>query len=274
MDAQIKTMIDMAGTSNEFLEAWKLETYGDTTKIREKDKAIIEKGNAAIQTRMDTILTAYDKIDSLVDQAKGDPANGIPPNRTAISSVLVGLVKLQDPNSAVLQAEMMSALNEQDPKAAIIDLLRGKNTSESAIKSVLAKLDPLSPENINPDQIRATANALVQANIPQMQAAYEDGLLKSEGLSRGGRKSIDRNRIGQRLFDMNKRFYTSDDDKNNRNLRYLEINQLRKELGLKELDIEEGQIEEVVEEVDENMRSLEEEERFLELEAKAKAAGL
>ena len=77
--------------------------------------------------------------------------------------------------------------------------------------------------------------------------------------------------FGQRLFDMNKKFYTSPDDQNSRNLRYLEINKIRKEIGLPALAIDEDQIEEVVED---DVRTQSEEDRFKELEAKAKAAGL
>lgn len=230
MDTVIEEMIDIAAGGNEFLTEWKMETFGDTKELRKKTRQNIDASMKTLNTRIGAIETSFGKIDSLLEQARAG-------NRTAISSVLVALVKLQDPNSAVLVAEMENALNQESPLAAALSLAQGEKGVEEAIRAAMAKVDTLNPGNIDTDDIRATASALVQANVRPMQQEYENNLMAAENLSKGGAKHAMTGNFGQRLFDMNKKFFTDPVDANSRDLTYEEINQQRNRIGLRPLRV-------------------------------------
>jgi len=237
LNSELDYGIALAAAGDKYLQGFQENRTGDVKKQREENRRVIANSQTGLNARIDAIETAYDKVDSLVDAAKGIGEPGGKPNRTAVSSVLVGVVKLQDPNSAVLVAEMENAINQTNPVAAVIDLLRSRGTSEEAIKSTLAKIDPLSPENIDPVAIRSTASALVRANIRPMQLAYQDNLIKAQNLAPSGAQSVMAGNFGQRLFDMNSRFNTAQDDQNSQRLTYNEINQQRAMLGMEPLII-------------------------------------
>jgi len=228
MDNQLESWVGIAQQSTDYLKNWDISTYGDTKELRKKTRTNIDTSMKALNTRIGEIQTSYGKIENLVDQAKAG-------NRTAISSVLVALVKLQDPNSAVLVEEMRNALNQESPLSAALSYAKGDANGEAAIKAAFAKIDPLAPQNIDATNIRATAKALVQANIRPMQAEYENNLMQAENLSKGGAKHAMTGNFGQRLLDMNQKFFTEPDDVNSRDLTYEEINKQRGRLGLRPL---------------------------------------
>jgi hypothetical protein len=232
-DALMMEQITLASLGDEAVKGWMDVRFGDTKKIREEQRRTIDTSQKGLNTRIDLIESAWGKIDSLVDEAVGK--DGKTPNRTAISSVLVNLVKLQDPNSAVLEAEMASALNSENPLTAAIEVLKGKKAPDSVIKAVMSLVDPLSPTMIDPGQIRATASALVRSQIAPMQAAYEDNIIRSKTLTQQGAESAMAGNFGDRLFSLNAKFFNSEDDKNAQNLTYLETNRLRADAGLQPL---------------------------------------
>jgi hypothetical protein len=218
--------INLAAAGDEYLREWKKTVYGDVEKIREERRSLIDRSMTNLNTRIDAIQSSADKIESLVDQAQQG-------NRSAVSSVLVALVKLQDPNSAVLEGEMLNALNAKDPKAAVMDLIRGKGTVEGVADSTIAMMDPLAPGQINPVQIRATRDALVKANLVPMQQLYMDNMMKAEGLSKAGKREVMRGNFGQRLLDMYGQYNVKEDQQsqNTGNLFYNELNRQREKLG-------------------------------------------
>lgn len=128
--------------------------------------------------------TNYEKLQNLTDEMRKG-------NRAAVSQGLVALVKLGDPTSVVREAEMEAALNKQNPVAAITSLLTEKGTNSSVIGSIIQKIDPLNPANINVDDLLSTANAMLAPNIQSIQSRYGEAKLRAdENLTPEGIKSI------------------------------------------------------------------------------------
>lgn len=126
----------------------------------------------------------YEKLTNLGEEMRKG-------NRTAVSQGLVALVKLGDPTSVVREAEMEAALNKENPVAAITNLLQSKGTADGVISAVASKIDPLSPENVNVDDILATANAMMVPNIQEVRRGFEISQGRArENLGEAGIKSI------------------------------------------------------------------------------------
>lgn len=138
----------------------------DVRKFREETRADIRKGTEKLGIAIDVVTTNRDKLVNLTDEMKKG-------NRTAVAQGLVALVKLNDPNSAVLNSEMEAALNNKDPKSAFLELLARKGTSDEAASAAWAALDPLNPEGINTDHLIATADAMIRSNVPSLMENYE-----------------------------------------------------------------------------------------------------
>jgi len=155
---------------------------GDITKIREEGRKVINDGVIGLNERLDNMETQWGKIDTLVDEAKAG-------NRSAVASVLVGVAKLDQPDSAVLVAEMENVLNQTNSVQAIIDYFRSKNTSQETVDKALALIDPLNPDNIKPDQIRATSRALISAQMEPMRSTWQNYEMKANDLSDAGKQS-------------------------------------------------------------------------------------
>ena len=136
-----------------------------------------------LDTSINVLETNYKKIQNL----SGEVEKG---NRSAIAQTLVAMVKLNDPNSAVLNSEMEAAINTQNPVAAVAQYLQGKNVGSDVITSITANFDPLSPEVIKVDQIQATADAMLSANVDSMVSSYEESKALGENLGASGIKSI------------------------------------------------------------------------------------
>lgn len=134
----------------------------------------------------------YEKLTNLGEEMRKG-------NRTAVSQGLVALVKLGDPTSVVREAEMEAALNKENPVAAITNLLQSKGTAEGVVSAVASKIDPLSPENINVDDVLATANAMMVPNIQEVRRGFEIAQGRArENLESEGIRSI----FGKRTEDL------------------------------------------------------------------------
>lgn len=163
----------------------------DVEKARAKEDADVRKelrGDLRsrmkeLDTSINVLETNYKKINNL----SGEVEKG---NRSAIAQTLVAMVKLNDPNSAVLNSEMEAAINTQNPVAAVAQYLQGKNVGGDVINSITANFDPLSPEVIKVDQIKATADAMLSANVDSMVSSYQESKALGENLGASGIKSI------------------------------------------------------------------------------------
>lgn len=158
VDGQLVTINDGRGAASP-IEGFVTESGGE---IRKEVRGNIRKGLNQIAKEADVIKTNFNKLKGLTNEiSKG--------NRSAVAQGLVSLVKLGDPGSIVKESEMIAALNEKSPIAAVTELLSGKQTDKGVIDSVVSRIDPLNPNNINVDEVLATANTLVGANVPGIQ---------------------------------------------------------------------------------------------------------
>lgn len=143
-------------------------TAGDDENSMEVRKEVRKDLRTRINTveKDSEVLQAnFNKITGLSEKIRGG-------NRTAVAQGLVALVKLGDPTSVVKDSEMIAALNNTSPVAAVASLLSSKGASEDVSDSILKKIDPLNPFNINVDDLLATANTLVLANVPGIQERF------------------------------------------------------------------------------------------------------
>lgn len=145
---------------------------GPTKELKKEIRSEVRTGLKSTGKAVNTIVSNRDKLSNLATQIK----NG---NRQAVAQGLVALVKLNDPNSAVLEGEMRSALNTESPLAAVTSVLKDKGTSDSVIQSVTNAIDPLNPEAVNIDDMLATADAMIAANVPSLIQDYESNREKA-----------------------------------------------------------------------------------------------
>lgn len=146
-----------------------------------------------LQKQASTLKSNYEKLTNLTSEInKG--------NRTAVAQALVSLVKLGDPTSVVKDSEMEAALNAENPLAAIGSILKNTDAETAGVvQSFVRKIDPLSPDTVNTDELLSTANAMLSPNVGTILGAYD--LAKSRGkerLSEGGFSSI----FGQERDDL------------------------------------------------------------------------
>lgn len=162
----------------------KAEKDDSIQEIRKETRGGIRKDLTAISKDANTISTNFNKLKNLSTEIETG-------NRQAVAQGLVALVKIGDPGSTVREGEMVSALNTQNPVAAMSSLLAGKNTTDDVINSVTAAIDPLNPTNVNINDFLNTANALVSANVPNIQSRYASAREAADtNLSEAGVKSL------------------------------------------------------------------------------------
>lgn len=159
--------------------------------MSKNDREILKELRGNIRTNVDkideratTVMDNFGKIQGLSQEVK----NG---NRNAAAQLMVALVKLGDPTSVVRDSEMVAALNQKNPVAALLGTMIGSGVSEDVARSIVAKIDPLNPENINVAEVLATADEIVATTIPTIQ---EDFAIQREmgdkELTSKGRSSI------------------------------------------------------------------------------------
>ena len=180
-----KTPVD--GVSE--LNKWKLqEDYkaeiANSKNLKEKKYAEIEKANTSIDADVSAINKNYEKVKNLLRVVK-DSSN-VEGARQAVYGLIVSLVKLGDPNSAVLAQEAASALNIQGIDAAIL------SGDVSVIKKALeGKLDALNPDAVSEEGIMQVANAYRNAGVNDLSQRYDyteeqRGLLGEQGKAFSG----------------------------------------------------------------------------------------
>lgn len=166
------------------LDAWKLkEDYklelANNKNLREKKYSEIEKANTSIDKDISGINKNYSNVQNLLKVAT-DPTN-VKGARQAVYGLIVSLVKLGDPNSAVLASEAASALNIQGIESAIL------SGDTDVIKEALkGKLDALDPKNIDAAGIMKVADAYKAAGVSDLSQRYDyteeqRGLLGEKG---------------------------------------------------------------------------------------------
>lgn len=164
-----------------------------TLDIQKETRAEIRKNFGKISEEVKAIKTNYGKIESLSKQVSKN-------NRTAVAQLMTALVKLGDPGSIVNTAEMENALNAQNPVAYLAD----KGVDSSIINTIMQKIDPLNPGNVNVDEVKATARALVSSNVPDLMSRYQMEVKRGEqNLSGRGFQSVYSEGLDQRVKSLN-----------------------------------------------------------------------
>lgn len=172
-----------------------LKPAGDDAQIKsiaENRKEIRKSVRGQIKGLRDeegTITTNFRKIRRLGDEIdKG--------NRSAVSQALVALVKIGDPTSVVRPSEAAAALNNPSVLAA---LFTDAGTDQRITDAAIRAIDPLNPGVLNKDAILATADAMVLASVPGIQARFGDAKEEGGGLTRNSFDSIFTGRLESRI---------------------------------------------------------------------------
>lgn len=138
---------------------------GISPEILKETRGEVRKQLSNVSKETDVIKTNYSKLKNLSGQIRKG-------NRPAVAQALVALVKIGDPGSIVSRQEAIGALNQQDPIAAIAALFQGKGVSDDVTNSIITKLDPTDPTNVNVDDLLSTAQSLVAASVPNIQNRF------------------------------------------------------------------------------------------------------
>jgi len=164
---------------------------GADSELAKEVRANLRKNVDTIKADVSAMTSNFKKLENLSEEIRKG-------NRQAVSQGLVALVKIGDPTSVVRESEAAGALNAQDPLAAMASLLMSKGTSQEVIDAIIKKIDPLNPTNIKPEDLMATANAMISANIPAIKERYTEAYelgetnLTSRGLGSIFTKEFDR----------------------------------------------------------------------------------
>lgn len=171
-------------------EATKLEqTFEQAKIIRKEVRGRVGSAVKDLSKAASTITENAGKLTGLVEQIKGG-------SRTAVSQALVAILKLGDPTSVARESEVAAVLNAPNPLAA----LSGLSGDTTVIESLIKKMDPLNPTSINTDDLLATANSLISANVPSIQQQFsEQRQLAESNLTESGVKSLFPEAIGGRI---------------------------------------------------------------------------
>lgn len=152
--------------------------------IRKEVRGDLKKQTGELRKEASNIRRNYEKLQNLGEEMRKG-------NRSAVSQGLVALVKLGDPTSVVKEAEMENALNRPSPVAEVAKLLQNKGTARGVIDAVTAKIDPLDPDNVNVDDVMATANAMMTPNIQGVARQFDIVKTRAaENLTPAGIKSV------------------------------------------------------------------------------------
>lgn len=166
---------EMSFESKERLKTQIAEDKG----LRDKKYTEIVDANKSIDKNISGINKNYKNVKNLLDVVTNaeNPSGA----RQAVYGLLVSLVKLGDPNSAVLASEAESALNIQGLSGALL------SGDPAQIKAALeGKIDALDPGSIDREGIMRVANAYRNAGIDDISQSYryteeQRGLLNEAG---------------------------------------------------------------------------------------------
>lgn len=140
---------------------------GQGTEIQKEVRADVRGKLKNISKQAEVIDTSFKKLEALGKEIKKG-------NRPAVAQAMTAMVKLGDPTSVVSQQEAVNALNQENPFAATVALLQGKGVKGDVIDSIMTKIDPRDPANINVDDLLTTGRALVSASVPGLQQGFAE----------------------------------------------------------------------------------------------------
>jgi len=168
-----------------------LESTGYVVKPEVDDitKKRLEELRAGVRDRNNSI----DEQIGFMKETKGtlsDLAKEIAkpePNRSAVSSLFVKLVKSQDPRSAVLAGEMLAAMNLKGLRESF---LKGELSADELGAAVGNEIAQMDPANINLRDVLNTADANLNSKATNILDAYDINEEAKGRLSRDGRLDL------------------------------------------------------------------------------------
>jgi hypothetical protein len=168
-------------------------------EVNKETRSSLNQNLPKFDEKLSGLQLNYDKISGLGKAIKDN-------NRMAVAQGLIATVKLGEPNSAVLEGEMKSAINTQDPLAATITVLQkagaaGLLDNENLAK-IAAKLDPLSPANVNGAELMGVANTVADASLKTIESEYEQYQEQGKNLSDYSKSGIFTTKRENRLKDL------------------------------------------------------------------------
>lgn len=159
----------------------------EDSKIREETRADLGSRFTKFDEALSSLETNYNKVSGLSEAIKKK-------NRYAVAQGLISTVKLGEPNSAVLTAEMEAQLNQKDPFAAVVQSLQAYGAkgllNNENLAAAIAKIDPLNPDNVNVDDLLQVASTVVGAQLEGLNNQYGQYQETGQTLSEAGRKRI------------------------------------------------------------------------------------
>lgn len=168
------------------------ESPTDDKSVAENRKEIrksVRTQTSGLRKEEGVITTNFKKIRALGDEIdKG--------NRSAVSQALVALVKIGDPTSVVRPSEAAAALNNPTVLAA---LFTDAGTDQSLVDAAIRAIDPLNPGVLRKADILSTADAMVLASVPGIQARFADAKAEAENLPSATFKTLFSGRLSDRI---------------------------------------------------------------------------
>ena len=187
-------MQDILATDSAFGGKPPVDTNGN--EIRKEVRKNLTDSIKQLSREEGVIKTNYSKVRGLSQEI-------LTGNRTSVAQALVSIVKLGDPGSTVRTEEMKDALNTKTPLAALTTLLTDGGVSKDIQDAVLRNIDPLNPDTVNISDILATADQLVMAAVPSIQARYSDATsLGRENLTNQGYNSVFSKGLKERINNL------------------------------------------------------------------------
>lgn len=168
-------------------------------EVNKETRSSLNQNLPKFDEKVSGLQLNYDKISGLGEAIAND-------NRMAVAQGLIAMVKLGEPNSAVLEGEMKSALNLTDPLAAVIGVMKEAGVqgvfSNETIEKLTAKLDPLSPANVNGKDLMGVANTVADASLKTIESEYAQYQEQGKNLADYSKASIFTKERENRLKDL------------------------------------------------------------------------
>lgn len=197
IQGEIESGLVLSQSGDEFLQGFITQT-GDRKKVINK---INEETRGRIGKQLTTVKDTVSSIESNARKIKGLTKQIEKGNRGSVAQTIISMVKLGEPNSAVLVAEMEAALNNPALMAGALKAIEDQATTP-ALKALATRIDPLNPENIDINDILSTSNAIVQGQSQSILDNFNDARSQSIDLTEEGARALFAGNISERISNL------------------------------------------------------------------------
>jgi hypothetical protein len=197
IQGEIESGLVLSQGGDKFLQGFITQT-GDRKKVINK---INEETRGRIGKQLTTVKDTVSSIESNARKIKGLTKQIEKGNRGSVAQTIISMVKLGEPNSAVLVAEMEAALNNPALMAGALKAIEDQATTP-ALKALATRIDPLNPENIDINDILSTSNAIVQGQSQSILDNFNDARSQSIDLTEEGSRALFAGNISDRISNL------------------------------------------------------------------------